>query len=220
MTRIRHPGSRRSWLPAPVLGCVLLLGVLLLGLGFLRFMGQVPQPGSLPPRADGIVVLTGGADRIATALRLLAQGRGRILLVSGVGGDAGFVALARQSGADPALASRVTLGRMAASTYGNAQETAAWAHANRVASLIVVTAYYHMPRAMAELARALPGVRLYPDAVQPPDLRGPAAWRLLAGEYAKWLAAKAGLSSLASRVTPAERIEQTETRDRATRMGG
>jgi len=34
--------------------------------------------------ADGIVALTGGASRLADAVELLASGRGRRLLISGV----------------------------------------------------------------------------------------------------------------------------------------
>jgi uncharacterized SAM-binding protein YcdF (DUF218 family) len=68
-----------------------------------------------------------------------------------------------------------------------------------VHSLIVVTAGYHMKRAMTELARALPDVTLYPEAVVPPALRGGtqlSTLRLLAHEYTKWLAAELGLSRL------------------------
>lgn len=184
-----HPTARR------VASALLLLAAELFGGSLAWFAARVAAPARLPTYADGIVVLTGGADRVAAGLRLLAQGRARILLVSGVGGDAGFGALARQTGTDPALAERVTLGRVAASTYGNAQETAAWARANRLDSLIVVTAYYHMPRALAELSRALPGVRLYPDPVRPVALVGVLPLRLLAVEYAKWLAAQAGLTA-------------------------
>ena len=200
--------ARRLLLCAPLL----VAGALLAGsLGL--FLARASAAGrAIPRRADGIVALTGGADRVATALRLLAAGRGRILLISGVGGAAAFSDLARQSGADPALASRVTLGREAASTYGNAQETAAWARAHQVASLIVVTAWYHMPRALAELSRALPGVALLPVAVQPGGL-GPAdSWRLLAGEYPKWLAAEAGLSGLAAHAEPPAGVRQTDIR--------
>jgi uncharacterized SAM-binding protein YcdF (DUF218 family) len=101
-----------------------------------------------------------------------------------------------------ALAPKVTLGRAAASTHGNATETADWARTHAVRSLIVVTAGYHMPRALAELGRALPGVPLYPVPVQPPAMRsetGAATFRLLAGEYTKWLATEAGLSAIVSR---------------------
>ena len=43
-------------------------------------------------------------------------------------------------------------------TRGNAAETAEWARAHQVRSLIVVTSAYHMPRALAELGRDLPDV--------------------------------------------------------------
>ncbi len=201
MTAHRRRGriGRTGWLAVAALAaCLLLAG------GFAQFLAATRAGGpdgaaGPPPRADAIVALTGGAERVATALRLLADGRGRLLLVSGVGGEAGFTALARQAGADPALRSRVTLGRAAASTRGNALETAAWARAHGMGSLLVVTAWYHMPRALAELARALPEIRLYPVPVRPPALGDAATVRLLAGEYAKWLAAEAGLSALASR---------------------
>jgi hypothetical protein len=88
----------------------------------------------------------------------------------------------------------VTLGREASTTRGNALETAEWARLNHLHSLIVVTARYHMPRALTELARALPGVALFPVPVQ----SGATAprLRLLAGEYTKWLAAEIGVSGL------------------------
>jgi uncharacterized SAM-binding protein YcdF (DUF218 family) len=184
MTRLRRP----------VLGALAVLVLLwLTGFAwFLRLADRVPPP---PPRADAIVVLTGGAGRVEAALRLLAEGRARIALVSGVGGAAEFASLARRAGVDAALGARVTLGRAAQSTRGNAAETAAWARANDVRSLIVVTAFYHMPRALAELARTLPGVTLYPSPVTPG-----ASWRLLAGEYGKFLAAELGLTALDQRV--------------------
>jgi uncharacterized SAM-binding protein YcdF (DUF218 family) len=179
-------------LPRPlrtVLGAAAALA-LLWGAGFVWFLRIAERTAPLPPQADGIVVLTGGAGRVEAALRLLAEGRARVALVSGVGGAAAFSELARRAGVEPELSVRVTLGRAAQSTRGNAAETAAWARANALESLIVVTAFYHMPRALAELARALPGVALYPAPVA-----AEAPWRLLAGEYTKWLAAELGLSA-------------------------
>lgn len=166
--------------------------------GFAWFL-QVARPPSItaPSRADGIVALTGGADRVETALHLLAEGRARVLLVSGVGGPIEFAELARRAGIDAALGARVTLGRAAISTHGNAMETAEWARANGVGSLLVVTAAYHMPRALAELARMLPDVPLYPVPVVPSGTRAAPPLRVLAGEYTKYLVAASGLSGLA-----------------------
>jgi uncharacterized SAM-binding protein YcdF (DUF218 family) len=183
---------------------VLVLGLLVLAWagGFAWFMHRTASVEPLPEQADGIVALTGGTERVETALHLLAEGRAGRLLISGVGGATEFAVLAHRAGVDPGLAPRVTLGRAALSTRGNAEETAAWARAHQLRTLIVVTADYHMPRALAELSRALPEVMLHPAPVQPAGLRaglGLGGLRLLAGEYMKFLAAEVGLSGLAAR---------------------
>jgi uncharacterized SAM-binding protein YcdF (DUF218 family) len=168
--------------------------------GFVWFVRDSLQPAPLPPRADGIVALTGGADRIATALELLRQNRARLLLISGVGPNTEFAALFRGTGISPSsLAGRVTIGRAATDTLGNADEAADWARAHALHSLIVVTASYHMKRAMTEIGRTLPATALYPAPVLPPALRGAAGFstlRLLADEYTKYLAAALGLTRL------------------------
>ena len=49
--------------------------------GFLWFSGSLPATEiALTAKADGIVVLTGGASRIEDAIDLLARGRGQRLL--------------------------------------------------------------------------------------------------------------------------------------------
>jgi uncharacterized SAM-binding protein YcdF (DUF218 family) len=175
--------------------------------GFLWFVQDARRADIAQGSADGIVVLTGGAERIVTGMRLLEQGRGRVLLISGVGHGADLPGLLRGTGIDPApLAPRVTLGRDATSTIGNADETAAWARDHRLHALLVVTATYHMWRALTELQRSLPGVRLLPVAVLPPALRGGSrlsTLRLLAGEYTKFLASALDLARFAGRPTEA-----------------
>ena len=168
--------------------------------GFIWFVHDSLRPAPLPAHADGIVALTGGADRIATALQLLQQNRGRLLLISGVGPTTEFTALFRGTGIAPAaLEGRITIGRSAIDTLGNADEAADWARSHDLHSLIVVTATYHMKRALTEIGRTLPDVTLYPAPVVPPALRGSAGVatiRLLADEYTKFLAAQLGLSRL------------------------
>jgi uncharacterized SAM-binding protein YcdF (DUF218 family) len=196
-------GVRTLRIAARACGVAATVAALAWGAGLAWFIHEAnrkPDPGVT---ADGIVAFTGGADRVETALHLLADGRGGRLLVSGIGGGAELADLARRAGLDPApLADRVTLGRQATSTRGNAEETAAWARANGLRSLLVVTAGYHMPRALTELARALPGVDLRPVPVVPPAMQGPGGvrdartLRLMAAEYTKWLAATAGLTAL------------------------
>jgi uncharacterized SAM-binding protein YcdF (DUF218 family) len=161
----------------------------------------VEVPGRTDAHADGIVVLTGGADRILEGLRLLQDGRAHALLISGVGKGASLDSLAKAAGIDPApLAARISLGRSATSTIGNADETADWVGRLHLHSLLVVTASYHMMRAITELQRRIPDVALIPAPVLPPALRNRggsfATVRLLAHEYTKWLAAELGLTRL------------------------
>ncbi len=172
--------------------------------GFAWFVHRADRPDPAPPIADGIAVLTGGADRVRAGLLLLAAHRADRLLVSGIGGHAGFTALARHAGIDPGpLAAQVTLGRGATSTRGNAAEIAAWARANGLHSLIVVTAFYHMPRALTEISRALPDVTLYPASVSPASAEESlAGLRLLADEYVKYLATKVDLSAFGPSAPP------------------
>lgn len=179
----------------------LLLGgmVLACGAGFGWFVYRATWPTEAPAHVDGIVALTGGAERVETALRLLSQGRADKLLLSGIGGGAELSELAHRSGIDPTpLATRVTIDRAATTTHENAVETAAWAKANNIRSLMVVTAFYHMPRALTELGRALPDVSLYPMPVQPSERHGrqPVPMRIMAEEYLKLLASSLGVSAL------------------------
>lgn len=185
------------------LGVVLLVLGGVWSVGFGSFVAGARRVSEAPAEADGIVVLTGGAERIETALRLLSEGRAPALLISGVGRGNDLSELAHRlrlesALLDPAtLGARVTLDYVAKSTLGNAAETAAWARRRAARRLIVVTAGYHMQRALLEIGHDLPEATLYPVAVQPPALRGSidgAAAHLLATEFDKLLAVRLGLT--------------------------
>ena len=196
MSMTRHPG------PARLLA--ILLALLLVGgwsAGFGVFAWNATRAPGPPPQADGIVVLTGGAARLEAGLSLLAAGRGQLMLISGVRSSLDLDGMMRASGLHlpqgRGLAERITLGHVATSTVGNAAETAAWARAHGLHSLIVVTAGYHMQRALAEIAAALPDAMLHPYPVLPPALLRPGSLgtlRLLASEYDKWLLVASGLT--------------------------
>jgi uncharacterized SAM-binding protein YcdF (DUF218 family) len=169
--------------------------VVALGAGFVEFVAVSHRSATVPPDADGIVALTGGAERVETGLRLLSAGRARLLLVSGVSHSAALAELLHRVGLeDGPIAARVTLGRVATTTLGNAEETSDWVQRHGIHSLIVVTAGFHMPRALLELHRAMPDVVLYAVPVQPQGIGHLHSFRLLAAEYVKLLAAWAGVS--------------------------
>ena len=64
---------------------ILIAVPVLFAAGFLWFVWRMPsEEVALDRSADGIVVLTGGASRILDGIELLAAGRGKRLLISGV----------------------------------------------------------------------------------------------------------------------------------------
>ena len=191
--------------------------------GLFAFAGRVQ--GSTPPRAPepshGIVALTGANSdqRLATAMGLLEDDYGRRVLVSGVNRKASREDIRHVSRAVRRLYDCcVDLGFTAADTVGNARETADWAKAMRYTSLIVVTADYHMPRALLELKAVLrgSGVRVDAYAVPTPALksrswwRSPRAARLMVLEYCKYLAilGREAVLGLGPRETPAVKDDE------------
>ena len=194
---------------------VILLLVLFWVVGLGAFAQRVDRstPPADPPRADGIVALTGASDtRITEAMRLLEDGKARRMLISGVN-----PAASRADIRGVAKATRryydccVDLGFQATNTVGNARETARWARGRHYASLIVVTSDFHMPRAMLELKGALPGATLIPYPVRTAELDAHHWWRTETGarrmivEYDKYLAIlfREGLISLGGKPRPA-----------------
>jgi len=196
---MRRRNSRTLWRRAGIPAAGALLTILLVA-GFFGFAEEIASTSPPPdPRADAIVVLTGGSARIDGALRLLDEGRAKRLLISGVNPSVTSADLANlvDGALRDELACCVDLGRQAIDTVGNAAETRDWAAAHGFASLIVVTSDYHMPRSMTELAAAMPAVTLIPFPVSNPDLRFTDWWHdrttftLLLREYGKYLVAKA-----------------------------
>ncbi len=167
----RMMGSRRT--KAVLIGTAG-AGLALFVLGFVLFAAIATRKvADEPQRAEGIVVLTGGEARIAEAGRLLESGRGHRLLISGVNRRTSRDDLRRIIKIRPQLFDCcVDIGYDALDTYGNADEARAWANQWHFSSLIVVTASYHMPRSLAEIALAMPETRLVAHAVVPRQLQG------------------------------------------------
>ena len=116
-----------------------------------------------------MVVLTGGARRIDAGLDLLAEGRAARMLISGVNERTSGAAIADAAqGANAAERARlfdccIDLGREALDTVGNAVEARDWIREHGFAHVLVVTADYHMPRALLEFSRALEPAAETPD---------------------------------------------------------
>ena len=87
----------------------------------------------------------------------------------------------------------VDLGWKAENTLGNAEETAAWARSKGYRRIIVVTADFHMPRALLELRAVMPEAAFIPHPVATEQFtardweRRPRTARFMIGEYNKYL---------------------------------
>jgi uncharacterized SAM-binding protein YcdF (DUF218 family) len=183
---------RRFGAGAAVVAAVALL------VGYAGFASRIAvrEPVAVP-RTDAIVVVTGGSQRIGDAIGLLGAERGARLLISGVNEKTGREELAKLNPSSRGLlACCVDLDYRARNTIGNAIETRRWVRQHEFRSLLVVTSNYHMPRTLAELQHAMPGLRLVPHPVVTGQMDASAWWRdwdavrLLAPEYVKYLAAR------------------------------
>ncbi len=173
------------------------LGTAAAAAGFMLFYNLIEHgPAADLSEADAIVVLTGGPARIPEAVKLLMQGKGKRLLISGVNTATTRSELAALSPGDPELFDCcVDIGHQALNTIGNAEETSSWVRESGFRSIIVVTGNYHMPRSLAEIRRALPETELIPYPVTQDNLHLDRLWsypgtmKLLASEYVKFIPA-------------------------------
>ena len=197
-----------------------LFALVLLIIGFIVFANGVDREHSEPQRsADGIAVLTGGMSRIDEAMKLLAEGKAKRVLITGVNRTTTTEELKElASQGDQYFTCCVDIDKEARNTIDNATETSEWVALHHYGSIIVVTSNYHMPRALAELARVMPGVTLVPYSVVDNNVHLERWWtypgttRLLLSEYLKYLPAltRLGATNLVrlvltgGRTTPAD----------------
>jgi uncharacterized SAM-binding protein YcdF (DUF218 family) len=174
-------------------GLLILLCVALLVAGFLHFADDVAN--LRPPenvKADAIVVLTGGYQRIDQAIDLLKRGYGGRLLISGVNPSTTAGQIRRATRSSPELFDCcIDIGYAAIDTIGNANETATWIRDRGYKSVLVVTSNYHMARSLMELRRSDTVTQFIGYPVVNADLktrawyREPDAMRTMLAEYAK-----------------------------------
>ena len=181
-------------------------------IGFAAFASGIEaEPHAPVPSADGITVLTGGADRIDQAMKLLADGKAKRVLITGV-----YRATTKEelkqlaSQGDQYFSCCVDIDKEARNTIDNATETSEWVAQHHFRSVIVVTSNYHMPRALAELGRAMPEVALIASPVIDKNVHLDRWWtypgtsKLLMSEYLKYLPAlvRLGATKLADLLLP------------------
>lgn len=188
---------------------LVMLAVVLLVVGFFIFTGGIQRSQPEPRTADGIAVLTGGVARIDEAMKLLTLQKAKRLLITGVNRTTSTEELKQlASQGDQLFSCCVDIDKEARNTIDNATETSQWVAQHHYTSIIVVTSNYHMPRALAELGRVMPGVTLIPYSVVDNNVHLDRWWtypgttKLLISEYLKYLPALArlGVTQLVSKL--------------------
>lgn len=175
----------------------IILILLVYAASFVLFVAALPGPPAAMPHADGIVVLTGGDARLDMAVTLLERGAGQRLLISGVDLATSKETLGKLAHGGPRFACCADIGYVAEDTHGNAAEAAQWARDNGFKSLVIVTARYHMPRALSEFRAAMPEGRFIAQPVEQDGIALKNWWQhprtamLLHREYVKYLASLA-----------------------------
>lgn len=177
------------------------VGLFLLWLaGFFFFVASLPEQADYADeKVEGIVVLTGGTKRLDTGFQLLKDGRGYGMLVTGVGKGATFSELFDYDRDTlDRYADRVQLGYVASDTASNAAEARVWLQLHEYKSAYLVTAHYHVPRALHEFEALMPDTMFYVYPVFPEHVRVSSWWQnpgtalLLISEYHKFLAVVVG----------------------------
>ena len=167
---------------------ILRLGALLLvvyGLGFALFGVTLGGPApATSAKTDGIVVVTGGPGRLEHGVKILAEGKGKRLLVAGADPSVTKADLVRRLGGGKRLLQCcVDLGSESVDTRSNAEETKRWLKRRHFKSFRLATSDWHMRRARYEFRRELgDDYRIVPDAV-----RSEPGFMTLFGEYNKYL---------------------------------
>ncbi len=161
--------------------------------GLLWFSLTLPAAAPLATRTDAVVVLTGGAGRLARGVEVLQAGAAPRMLISGVKPSSSMAMIAEAANIPMSAFTTTDLGYGAVDTRSNAEETASWVTRRQVRSLRLVTSASHMRRARLELSRVLPAnVRVVPDAV-PHEVGAPGIPWEYTKFLARWLALNIGL---------------------------
>ena len=141
----------------------------------------------------GIVVLTGGKNRIEKGVDLLSKGYGEKLFISGVFMPSEIEAkFSLEKEKNELFKCCIFFDQESKNTLENAKEVAKWLNENKdIESIILVSSYYHLPRSILIFEKKITsGLKIYPvPAIPNNNLRNQFFFhlKLIISEYFKVL---------------------------------
>lgn len=149
--------------------------VLVWGIGFCGFcFYAITLKYSADTPVEAVVALTGGADRIQTAALKAQEKAVPHLLISGIHQSVSKDEMLARLNMPPSYVP--TLGYRATNTAENAVEVAEWVDERQLKSILLVTSFYHMPRAMFEILKQAPDLVIVPYPVFPKSFNNSVEW--------------------------------------------
>lgn len=171
---------------------VLIASIWILGFSLFALTSLANFSGKNPDiKADAIIVLTGGKNRVNEALKLLQDNKAQKLLVSGTHSEVTLDDILKLENMPSRWKCCIEIDPIATDTMGNAHESAKWIRENNISSIILVTSAYHIRRARNELELALSPQDItiyeYDLPYDAEKLGKPHSWLFMVGEYNKTL---------------------------------
>ena len=149
----------------------LLLGTFSIWLfGVFSFYQTTQSISSTKGTVDGLVILTGGNERIKTGLEQIINLNASRILISGVGKNIKISAIQRhQLQKHIHLLELIDIGYGAVNTFSNALEAAIWVRTHQFKNIGLVTSRFHIPRSLWLFKQAMPEITIYPVVVDASD---------------------------------------------------
>lgn len=125
---------------------------------------------SVENKVDGIVILTGGKDRIQTGMALFNQLHAKRILISGVDKTVNLsVIKGKQLKGYEHIYQFTDIGYGAVNTFSNALESAVWVRNHRFKTIGLVTSRFHMLRSLWLFKKTMSEKTIFPIVVEADD---------------------------------------------------
>jgi uncharacterized SAM-binding protein YcdF (DUF218 family) len=176
---------------------ILITAILFWSVGLYSFIKEMNKLKTTDTqKAEAIIVLTGGRNRINNALKIYKNNNEKQkLLISGVNSKVNIKRILNFYNLNIKNIDNISIGHDAKDTVGNAKESAKWIRKNNIKSVLLVTSDYHIARAKLELKIEDKNVNIIEYPIHSPFVKKP-YWKnigsfcLISIEYTKYLITK------------------------------